>query len=558
MADHKSRKQFNIRLKELKNTRQPHEAPWKDIRDYEVPNRGNFEEDKGTEGQRKDLKIYNGTPSLSARTLQAGMKAGVTSSSRPWFREAMANRDLMERSDVREYVHGVEEVLYQIYNQSNFYTMASLLYLEFGAFGIGAMAIKADFEDVARFDTYTIGEYWAAINARSIVDVLYRMIWKTPVQLIEDFGKDNVSQNVKAMAESGSTDKLVKIIHAVEPNDDRIPNMIDAKNKAYRSVYYEEGSLESDKDFLSVSGFDRFPYVVPRWSTNGHDPYGTDQPGILALGDAKELMSGTFDKKRGLQKNMNPPLQAPSDLKNQRIMNVPGGVTFYNQFSGSGNFGVKSLYENRVPLKDIIEDLNVTERRIRSAYYVDLFLTILANDRPQDMKAEVAFQIDKERLLMLGPVLENLNDEFLDPLNDRVFELAEDAGVLPEAPADLRGENLKVEYVSSLAKAQKSSTISNMERFVSLGGAVDALIPGTIDKVDGDKVMDEAAEVLDIPPKIARSDEDVEAVRVAKQQIKNQQIALQAGEVAAKTAKDLANAPVGTGNMLEQLVGAQP
>lgn len=558
MADHKSRKQFNIRLAEMKNTRQPHEAPWKDIRDYQVPNRGNFEEDKGREGQRKDLKIYNGTPALDARTLQAGMKAGVTSSSRPWFREAMANRNLMKRSDVREYLHGVQEVLYQIYNQSNFYTMASLLYLEFGAFGIGAMSIKADFEDVARFDTYTIGEYWAAINARSIVDVLYRRIWKTPVQLIEEFGKENVSQDVMNMAKSGSPGKPVKIIHAVEPNDDRIPNMIDAKNKAYRSVYYEEGSLESDNDFLSVSGFDRFPYVVPRWSTNGHDPYGTDQPGLIALGDAKELMSGTFDKKRGLQKNMDPPIQAPSDLRNQRIMNVPGGVTFYNQFSGSSVNGVRSLFENRVPLGDIIEDLGTIEKRIDRAYYVDLFLTILSNDRPQDMKAEVAFQIDKERLLMLGPVLENLNDEFLDPLNDRVFELAEDAGILPEAPADLKGENLKVEYVSSLAKAQKSSTISNMERFVSLGGAVDSLIPGTIDKVDGDEVMDEAAEVLDIPPKIARSDEDVEVVRAAKAQLKNAQMQLAVGTEAAKAAKDLANAPVGTGNMLEQLVGAQP
>ena len=558
MADRKSRKQFNIRLAEMKNTRQPHEAPWKDIRDYQVPNRGNFEEDKGREGQRNDLKIYNGTPSLAARILQAGMKAGVTSSSRPWFREGMANRALMERSDVREYLRGVEEVMYQIYNQSNFYTMAALLYLEFGAFGISAMAIKADFEDVARFDTYTIGEFWAAINARGIVDVLYRMIWKTPVQLIEDFGIDNVSQAVKNMAESGSPDKQVKIIHAVEPNDDRIPNMIDAKNKAYRSVYYEEGSLESDNDFLSVSGFNRFPYVVPRWSTKGHDPYGTDQPGLLALGDAKELMSGTFDKKRGLQKNMNPPIQAPSDLRNQRIMNVPGGVTYYNQFSGSSVNGVRSLYENRVPLGDIIEDLETVERRIDRAYYVNLFMTLLANDRPQDMKAEVAFQIDKERLLMLGPVLENLNEEFLNPLNDRVFELAEEAGVLPEAPADLKGENLKIEYISSLAKAQKSSAISNMERLSSLVGAWATFDSGVVDKLDFDQGVDEAGEILDVPSRFIRSDDEVAEVRAAKAQLKTAQMQLAVGTEAAKAAKDLANAPVGSSNMLEQLVGVQP
>ena len=552
----KPRKHFNNRFQELMNIQQPHLGPWKDLRDYQSPNRGNFIEDKGREGQRKDLKIYNGVPLLSARTLAAGFNARVTSPARPWFRLATANRDLMERADVRAYLRGVEEKLYQIFNQSNFYTMVATLYLELGVFGTAIMSIKADFKDVARFDLYTIGEYYIAMNARGVIDVLYRRIWKTAAQLIEQFGEDNVSQNVKTLKSTDNVDKLVEIIHAVEPNDTRIPNMIDNKNMPYRSVYYEKGSLSSDNDFLSVSGFPSFPYVGIRWSVNGHDPYGTDQPGLIALGDSKELMSGTFDKKKGLQRNMNPAIQAPADLKNSRIMNVPGGVTFYNPFSGSSLQGIKSLYDVKVPLKDIIEDLNTTEGRIRSAFYVNLFLSILANERPQDMKAEVAFQIDQERLLALGPVLESVND-FLDGTIDRVFDLAEDASVLPEAPADVKGEEIKAEYISSLAKAQKTTAISSMERMTSFAGTLDSIIPGTIDKLDGDQMVDEAAEILDIPTNIVRSDEDVKIVRDAKQQIQNRKLMLEAGAVAAGAAKDLANAPVGTGTMLDQLVGTQ-
>ncbi len=557
MADYKDRTHFNTRLKELTIIQNPHLGPWKDIRDYQGPDRGNFLEDKGTEGQRKDLKIYNGTPVFAARDLASGMGARITSPARPWFRQATANRSLMERADVREYIHGVQEVMYQIFTQSNFYTMGAILYHEIGLFGTAAMSIKADFKDVARFDTYTIGEYYIAMNARKVVDVLYRRTWETAAQLIEDYGKEKVSQRVINLASNDNVDEKIKVIHAVEPNDDRIPNMIDSKNKAYRSVYYEEGSVTTDPSFLSVSGFDSFPYVVPRWSVSGHNPYGTGQPGLVALGDSKELMSGTYDKKRGLQRNMNPPLNAPADLKNSRIMNVPGGVTFYNPFSGSGAQGVKPIYEVRVPLGDITEDLNTVEGRINIAFFRNLFLSILANDRPQDMKAEVAFQIDQERLLALGPVLESLNDDWLDPTIDRVFELAEDRGVLPEAPADLLDEELKAEYISSLAKAQKTSAISSMERMTSFVFSLEAGIPGTIDKLDGDQMVDEAGEILDIPSKTVRSDEDVDAVRKAKQQIKNQQVMLQAGEVAAGAAKDLANAPVGKGALIDTLLGTQ-
>ena len=63
----------------------------------------------------------------------------------------------MERADVKEYLRAVEDRMYQILNQSNFYTQAALLYLEIGVFGTAVMHIKEDFKDIVRFHTYTIG-----------------------------------------------------------------------------------------------------------------------------------------------------------------------------------------------------------------------------------------------------------------------------------------------------------------------------------------------------------------------------------------------------------------
>jgi len=555
MAELKPRSKFNQRFVELNNIQQQHVGKWKDIRDYQAPYRGNFIEDEGTQGSRKDLKIFNGTSGLSLRTIQAGLRAGIASPSRVWFRLAMADDELSERADVRDWLRQTETVLYRIFAKSNFYNEIALVFLETPAFGQCPLSIVADNDTVAHFEAYTIGEYFIATNSKKQVDVLYRRIYKTAAQLIEEFGKENVSQSVLNMGNGSGADQKVKIIHAVEPNDTRIPGMIDNKNKAYRSVYYEEDSKVDDNDFLSVSGFDTFPYAVPRWSVNGSDPYGTDQPGLVALGDAKQLQNDTLEKAKGLRLNMRPPLQATSDLRNARLVNIPGGVTFTNQFSGGGQ-GVRTLYENKVPLNDIRQDNLETEQRIRSAYYVDLFLAILSNNRPQDMKAEVAFQLDKERLEMLGPALESFNNDLLDPVIDRVFFLADQAGILPEAPEDLEGEGLKVGYVSSLARAQKLSIIGNMERLFGLVGSVEQLIPGTIDKLDGDQFVDEIGEVLGTPGKIIRSDEEVEEVRKAQAQSEAMNQALQASVAGAGAAKDLSQAKVGQGSVLDSLVGS--
>ncbi len=553
MAD-PERDHFDSRLTQLIHEQQPYLAVLKDLRDYQAPYRGNFEGDEGKKGQRMDTKVFNGTPGMAARVLQAGMNAGITSPARPWFRLAASNPELMERADVRLYLNTVEEKLYRIFSVSNFYDMASILYQEISIFGTASMAVEEDFEDVARFHTYTIGEYFIATNARGVVDVIYRKIRKTASQLVEDFGIENVSSAVANQYSNKNTEVWATIIHAVEPNDDRVPNMLDAKNMAFRSVYYEEGSTE--KKFLRVSGFPEFPNLCPRWSITGSGAYGTDQPGLVALGDSKQLQSEQFMKAEGIVKNVKPPLQAPSDLKIGRLMNIPGGVTYFNPYAAGANQGVKPLYEVRIPLADIIQDIRDIEGRINNAFYVNLFLSIISNNRPEDMKAEVAFQMDKERLLMLGPVLERLNNEWLNPLIDRVFRLADDAGVLPEAPAILEGENLKVEYVSALAKAQKAVAISNMERLSGLTGAWAQFDPNVVDKLDFDQGVDEAAELLDVPTKFVRSDEEADEVRKGRAQIENQKAALEASQSAASTAKDLANAPVGTGNILEQLVGA--
>ena len=58
---------------------------------------------------------------------------------------------------------------------------------------------------------------------------------------------------------------------------------------------------------------------------------------------------------------------------------------------------------------------------------------------------------------MLGPVLERIDVEVLKPIIERVFAIANRAGILPPPPPEVQGQMMNIEFVSMLAQAQKAT-----------------------------------------------------------------------------------------------------
>lgn len=544
------RKHFNRRLSQLKNERQSFVGVWRDLRDYIAPFRGRFDGEKRNDGKRRDANIYNNTPVLASRILQAGMNSGVTDPSNPWFRFKLPDVYL-QNTEVKTYLAEAESAIQEILHESNFYDAAAIFYEELLVFGTAVMLSFEDTESVVDFHVPTIGEYYLGNDKRNRSRIFYREFDLTVGQIVEEYGLENCSKQVQGYHNRGSLDIWVTIVQAIEFNDDRIYGMKDAKNKKYRSVHYEKAA--KDDSFLRVSGFDDFPGTPVRWSTVGSDVYGTGQPGLHALGDSKQLQSEQFQKAEGLALNLKPPIQGPGSAKNSNVMYVPGQVTFNNQFNGGGKF--EQLVQTRVPLGEIIQDIRETEQRINRAFFVDLFLPLLSQDRPSDMKTGVADGLSRESLIMLGPVLQRLNNEWLKPTLDRVFMLAEKAGRIPPAPEILKDADIEIEYVSTLQQAQKAVAIGAMERFTGLLGAWAQFDPEVLDKIDFDKAADKAGALLGVPPGVVRSGEETSAVRKGRQDAQQQQTLLENAASAASTAKDLSAAKIEEGTLLSTLPG---
>ena len=89
---------FVKRLSQLKNTRRSWEDNWKDCRDFMLPEAGCFDsspsdaKDKSGDDKQKDILDSTGIRAL--HILASGLRTGLTSPSRDWFRFTLDDEDL--------------------------------------------------------------------------------------------------------------------------------------------------------------------------------------------------------------------------------------------------------------------------------------------------------------------------------------------------------------------------------------------------------------------------------------------------------------------------------
>ncbi|HAM5180836.1 TPA: phage tail protein [Escherichia coli] len=551
MAAETLKEQLQKQQAQLTNDRSSFEPHWRELSDFINPRGSRFLVTDVNRDDRRNTKIVDPTATLSARTLSSGMMSGITSPARPWFKLATPDPDMMDYGPVKLWLEVVQRRMNEVFNKSNLYQSLPLLYASLGNYSTGAMAVLEDDSDVIRTMMFPIGSYYMANSARGSVDTCFRKFSMTVRQLVMEFGMKNVSTSVKSLWDVGSYESWIEVIHAVYPNIDRDTAKLNSKNKPVKSVYYEVGG-DSDK-VLRESGFDEFPIMAPRWEVNGEDVYGSSCPGMIALGQVKALQLEQKRKSQLIDKATNPPMVGPSSLKNQRVSLLPGDITYIDQVTGQDGF--KPAYLVNPNTADLLADIQDTRQIINSAYFVDLFM-MLQNINTRSMPVEAVIEMKEEKLLMLGPVLERLNDECLNPLIDRTFSIMARKNLLPQPPDVLQGMPLRIEYISVMAQAQKSIGLSSLSSTVGFIGQLAQAKPEALDKLDVDQAIDAFAEMSGVSPTVIVPQEQVEQIRQQRAQQQQQQQAMAMGMAAAQGAKTLSEAQTADPSVLTALSNA--
>ncbi|MBS2028725.1 MAG: head-tail connector protein [Deltaproteobacteria bacterium] len=549
-------KRFNALLTIRRSSWEP---VYRDLSYYMAPRRSRFfQTEATTAGQKKEARIINNTATIAVRTQAAGMMAGITSPARPWYSITTADPDLAERDEVMGWTSIVEQRLRMMMLKSNLYNGLQVLYPDISVFGTSPMFLDNDGPGQIRAYPIPVGEYVLGLSDRGVVDTLYRETSLSVSQLVKKFEKPGqplkvVSQRVRDLYNAGNYDALIEVLHVVCPREEYDHTRPGPLNMPFASCWMEKDA-EDGAPLLSEKGYEVFPVVAPRWAvTSLSDAYGYG-PGYEALGDVKELQ--LLERKSSLVAELlaDPPVNAGVEMQMRQVSMLPGAVNYVDDLKGPSV--VPAIQVNPQALPALEGRIRAREEKINAAFSSNLWLMMSEQDEQgQPVTAREVAERHEEKMLQLGPVLERLTDELLNPMVSRYYGVALAAGLLPPPPKVLARQPLRVEYTSIMAQAMKAAGFSGLEQFTSFVGNLAQVNPDVLDVVDFDEVAYEAGRSLGANPKVMRPPEQVQQRRAQRQKQQQAEAAAKQGLAAAQAAKNLGQASTGPDTALGQLGG---
>lgn len=479
------RKRFNA----LTQARAPWITAWKELAKYLAPTRGCFDGETPNSGRRVDHKtLLDSSASLAVGVLGAGMMSGLTSPSRSWFDLTLQPHALKKLPGASAWLLDVKKEIESALAKSNVYHVLQNMYEEVSVFGTAAFLVEEDPQGGIFCRPFTAGEYFLDVDDKGRVNTFGREFFMTAAQLAKAFGVENLPFQIQHELAEPNVQTQHKVMHLIFPNPHADENWADFTHFAFCSVYFmQDGTL------LRESGYHEFPVVATRWETkNTSEIYGRG-PGWKALGDVKMLQKMQKTKLVALDKSTNPPVMVSANVQGE-VNLLPGGITRCNSLTDGA---VKPAYQVQPDIAALDEAMEQVRQTIRAQFFADVFLMLSAQDLPNLTAAEVA-ERKQEKMLLLGPVLQRLKTELLDPLIERTYYILLRQGVISPAPEILHGLELHVDYISTIAQAQRSSALEPLTQGVAFAEKLTQAAPELTARLNYSRALSEGLESLGV------------------------------------------------------------
>ena len=533
----------------LERERTPWWNHWRTLSDYFLPSRYvTLQTDKERRLSRRNDMILDSTGTRAARVLASGMMNGITSPARPWFKLRVVGID-DDNPAASAWTDEVERRMMRVMAESNFYQSMAVLYLDLAVFSTACSFILESPDKIINCFNPPLGEYYLMQSNEFRVNGIAREFKLHVHQAVQEFGEENCSSRVKDAWKAADARLMdeIEIVHLIEPNlgyETGVP----AKFR-YIEYYWEKGGPVGT--MLRKRGWEDFPAIAPRWELSGNDVYGTG-PGMDALPDVIQLQHETKKKAQGLDKLVSPPILADIQLQNKPTALLPNGITYVPRLDATN--GARPIYTVNPPLGEMTADIREVQARIRETFHNELFQMISQLDTVRS-----AAEIDarrEEKLVLLGPVLERFESEALDPAIKRIFAIMTRRGLLPEAPEELGGAELEIQYVSILSSAQSAVGTAPLERWLALIGNIVQVFPEAREIPDIGELVRDYGRDIGVKAKLMRTRESVAQTIQQQNQQGQEDRGLQQLQVAAEGARTLSETKVGGGaSALQTLIG---
>ena len=544
------RQELEQRLYAMRSWRLSWLTHWARLAEAILPRRYHFLITPNTmsRGLAINQAIKDPTGSQAVRVCTAGMRSGIMSSSRPWFKIKPGLRNFKPDRSGELWFEEVEDRIYRVFSGSNYYQSATQMFEDLIVFGTAPKIMYEDRDTIIRCYNPCAGEYYLGNGSDFRINSFYRTFVLTVMQCVQMFGLEMVGPEVQTLWENkgASLETEVIIAHAIEPNFSAAMPGQDNKlgvvpgNFTFREYYWLWG--RNIPQPLSMRGFRTKPFIAPRWSTTSNDAYGRS-PGMDALPDILQLHVMTVRQAEAIEKMVRPPMLATTALKNQPSSILPGKVTYVPDIQA----GMKSIYDIKMDIEDMSALIQKIEQRVEKWFFNDLFQMMenLEGVQPRN-EMEIA-ERRGEKLQVLGPVVEGIENELADDIR-RTIAIMGRRGLLPPKPQSLLGIPLEIEFDSMIAVAQRAAETASMERGMQVATQLQTAFPDKrpADNINIDEWLRIYLEKSNFPVKAMVGQDQVAAIRAgaekanaeAAQKAQAMQAITHAAPAAAKAAKD--------------------
>jgi len=564
-------------LTALEKVRLPFESMVDDVITYVNHGRRKIRDSEISKGGKTGSEVYDGTAITAKNLMRDGLCGYTVSQHFRWFEYALpgkfnfprwsgmrawSGKRMDEYPEIKHYLLDREEVGRAAFLRSNFYD----LYPDFVDDGLTIGTVTFDIEeDISAgrivFNVPHFRECYIAEDRYGMVDTNYRVYKISLRNLVDRFGLEKMEkadENFKNIYEKNPYDEK-EILRVRHPRKDYDRERLDARSKPFASLWI----YKTTKKLIEETGTDDLSSITWRYRINNDErPYGRSPSWDALVEILKSNQIAKTNLKAG-HRAVEPPMIAPADLRG-KINKGPDGWTFYENFTEKHM--PKPLYTN-IQLPYGVEQQERSDKIIREYFHVNFFLMLSqAAFEKVEMTATQVLGMQSEQAAILGVRIGRLHSETLNPVHDRVCNIEERAGRMPEIPAILqeyvnilasRGEGTAIEtdYLGPLAQAQKRIfVLHGINAGMEFLGRLSVVAPEAMDEINIQETVRTGLDAVSWPASCLNTEEQIKKIREIRQQKREMAEALQqaeqVGKVVQRTSKE-----VQPGSALDMMMG---
>lgn len=520
------------RLSALKDKRKFWEPYWDKAAELcSINSRIYIKDDKG----RFVQKVFDTTARSDLTRFAAALKSILVPSNQRYHRIKASRPGLDDNDAVRRFLEYVNNLLFKFRYAagSSFSSEADMMLTQLGLYGQSPWLVEDNVGRGISYRTILMAEIYCDVNRFNQVDTVYREYEMSLRQAIKEFGSRSTAKMKERFEKQ--PDSNVRLLHVVEPREDRKPLRQDYSGMPF--VSYHINLDDEGGELIYESGYRTQPYMVPHYLGIPGSAYG-DSPALQAFFDILTINEMSKTVLRTGQLQGNPPILSAANIANAARAGTAGAL-----IPGAIDIQGRPLlapmqYGNNLSIT--LELQNQVREAIHNAFLQPLFLSLA---QTKEMTAEEARLREQEKAMLLAPMGERINSEWMVGNCEREIDIIREYGLLDEVPDELMEDgSLQIEFESPLVHMQQAGEIKGVFETLESAMSLAQVDPTVLDRIDMGEALTIIANYKGVPSRILRTPEQIQALGEARAQQQQAEQLLQAAPVLSQSMKNLKEA----------------